>query len=173
MIITSKPSRPPIDAAWKIHIDGATFGSNPSAIGSAGLTVWVNGLLYHAETHQKIMSTNNQAEFFALLRALRWARDHDMQHVDIYTDSDLVTKWANGKADLQNAQMLRLAAGCHHFRQYIDFSVFWVPRGDEHQSFTDYVAKLGLVNPIKAVTDSHHKLLLSAYYDTHQLALSM
>lgn len=173
MIISSKPARPPIGATWKIHIDGATFGSNPSAIGSAGLTVWVNNLLYHAETHQKIGSTNNQAEFFALYRALRWARNHDMQSVDIYTDSDLVTKWASGKSVLKDPQMLRLAAACHHFRQYLSFSVYWVPRNDEHQAFTDYVAKLGLDSAFEMKTAKQHKLLLGSYYETHQLELPL
>jgi ribonuclease HI len=171
MILSSKPARPPIDAVWKIHIDGATYGSNPSSVGSAGLTVWVSELLYHAETHQKILSTNNQAEFFALMKALRWANEHDMQRVDIYTDSDLVCKWASGSSTLRDPQMLRLAAACQHYRQYVDFKVYWVPRSDEKQAFTDYIAKLGLDSPIKMVTAAHHKLLISAYYETNQTRL--
>lgn len=165
MIISSKPLPPPRNSNWEIHIDGATLGANPSAVGSAGLTVWVNGLLYYACTYQKIVATNNSVEFFALLKALKWAREHDMQKVSIFTDSDIVAKWAQGVAQLKDPQMLRLAAGCHHFRQYLSFNVTWVSRQDEKQAFTDYVSKLGLAEECEFKTQSQHKLLLGAYYE--------
>lgn len=176
MIISSKPKCPPLDANWKIHIDGATFGSNPSAIGSAGLTVWVNNTLYHAETFQQIGSTNNRAEFFALMKSLFWARNRGLHNIDIYSDSDIVVKWANGHAQLKDEHLLRLAAACDHTRFQINFNVYWVSRDDEHQAFTDYVAKLGLANEVEFKTAKQHKLLIGAYYEclqSSQLKLSL
>lgn len=164
MIISSKPTRPPVDSTWVIHTDGATYGENPSMIGSGGFTVWVNNCLYHAESAQQIDSTNNRAEFFALIRALRWAREHDMTHADIFTDSDLVVKAMSGVAKLRDPSIVRLAGGCKSFLPFMTINVGWVSREDEKQQFTDYVAKLGLDSPIKFQTKAHHDLVIGSFY---------
>ena len=168
MIISSKPCKPPLDAKWIIHIDGATLTTNPSSIGAGGFTVWVNGLLYHAEACTQIGSSNNRAEFFALLKALKWAHCHWMHDVDIRSDSDILVKWANGGAQLKDERLLRLAAGCNHYRQFFSYDVTWVSRTDERQAFTDYIAKLGLVNDVVFNTAKQHKYLIGAYYECVQ-----
>ena len=164
MIITSKPVPPAKDCTWLIHTDGATYGSNPSMIGSGGFTVWCNGLLYYAASHQQIDTTNNKIEFFALLRALRWAQEFDMKSVHVKSDSDLVVKAMSGEAKLKDPEILRLAGGCKSFLPFMAIRVEWVSREDERQQFTDYVAKLGLSEPIAFKTKAHHDLVIASFY---------
>ena len=165
MILSAKPGVPPIDAEWIIHTDGATLGKSPSAVGSAALTVWVNGMVYHAETHQKIRTSNNEIEFFALLRALMWCDKHYIDNIDIYTDSMLLQQWSEGIAKLKNKDIRRLGDDCYAFRNRIDFRVHWVPREEEKQQFTDYISKLGLLSDVRMATLQQHKLLIGAYYE--------
>lgn len=173
MILSSKPLKPARDSTWVLHIDGATYGTNPSAIGSAGVTVWVNGLLYLAFTKQKIVATNNNTEFFALLQALKWAHSKMMHSVTIYSDSDLVCKWAANKSLLKDPKLIRLAAACHHYRQFLSFEVIWVPRNEERQALTDYVSKLGLTEEIEFKTEKQHRFLLETYYSCKQMKLPL
>lgn len=165
MILSSKPGVPPIDAKWIIHTDGATLGKSPSAVGSAALTVWVNGMVYHAETHQKIKTSNNEIEFFALLRALMWCDAHYISDIDIYTDSMLLQQWGQGIAKLKNKAIRRLGDDCYAFRSRIDYRVHWVPREEEKQQFTDYISKLGLLSDVRMATVQQHKVLIGAYYE--------
>jgi ribonuclease HI len=167
MIISSKPHPPAKGSTWEFHVDGATLGSNPSEIGSAAITVWVNGLLYHAETFQQINTTNNRIEFVALFHALKWAHNHFMKEVTVYTDSDIVAKWARGEANIKDDDLLRIIAGITHYKHFLSFSVIWVPRSQEKQAFTDYVSKLGLTHEMSFKTRKDHKLLIGAYYETN------
>ena len=164
MIISSKPQRPAPDSTWVIHTDGATYGSNPSMVGSGGFTVWCNGLFYHGETHQQMDTTNNQIEFFALLRALSWAHKRDFKHIEVRCDSDLVVKAMADEAKLKHPDILRLAGGCKSFLAFHTINVEWVSREDEKQRFTDFVAKLGLDSEVVINTRALHEITIEAFY---------
>jgi ribonuclease HI len=101
---------------------------------------------------------------FALSKALQWATKRDMPQVDIYTDSDIVYKWANGLSTLRNPGMIRLANICSKLGEVMPFRVTWVGRGEERQAFTDYIAKLGLHQDIVLSTAKQHALILGGYY---------
>jgi hypothetical protein len=147
---------------WKIHIDGATFKTNPSPIGAGGFTVWLNDLFYHGETHQHIGASNNRTELFSLTKALAWAHSRDMSDVQIYTDSDIVYKWASGRAELRDPGMVRLADICNAIP--ITYTVTLVPRDTPLQAFTDYIVKLGLEQDMKISSQQQHKLIIENYY---------
>jgi len=103
------PSEKPImsqELELTIHIDGAARGNpGPAAFGYVirhdGETVLEeNGLLGQ--------TTNNVAEYMALLRALARARDLKASRVLIRSDSELLVKQMNGQYRVRNENLVPL-----------------------------------------------------------------
>lgn len=86
------------------YIDGGARG-NP---GPAGYGVRIedeSGALLE-ELHGFIgVSTNNAAEYHALMAALRYARDHGHRRVQIKSDSELLVKQMRGEYRVRNARL--------------------------------------------------------------------
>ena len=158
------PSHTP-SGDWSVYVDGATFGSNPSELGAGAFTVWKGGELHYAACHPLHSATNNRAEAFALTRALSWLDYWGMQETLVYTDSDIMTKWCNGKAKLSNPHLLSLAAKLTTLMSYTRPVVEWVPRGTRELAFTDYVASYGARGK-RLVFDTYksHVPLIAGYY---------
>jgi ribonuclease HI len=78
-----------------VYFDGASRGNpGPAAIGYALVTS--DGIV--AEGGERIdETTNNRAEYEALIRALEVARDHGFDEVDVRGDSELVVKQVRGE----------------------------------------------------------------------------
>ncbi|AUV81002.1 ribonuclease H [Salinigranum rubrum] len=78
-----------------VYFDGACRGNpGPAAVGYAIVTS--DGVV--AEGNERIgRSTNNRAEYEALVRALEVARDHGFDEVDVRGDSELVVKQVRGE----------------------------------------------------------------------------
>ena len=87
-----------------IHADGAARGNpGPAAIGATIKNE--NGSL-HARISQRIgTTTNNQAEYRAIIAALEKAIELGASQVDIYSDSELVVKQINGKYRVKKATL--------------------------------------------------------------------
>lgn len=165
-ITSHRNTRPSLEAEWVLHIDGATLGSNPSSVGGAGLTVWADSKLYYAQHCAMVgSSTNNSAEFFALVHALGWAQKSAHLTPLIRTDSDIVYRWADGQSTLNDPRLLLLAQQCRDFRLFLDYKVEWVGRDSSpQQQLTDYIAKLGCGGDGKYQTLESHKALIHSYY---------
>jgi ribonuclease HI len=78
-----------------VYFDGACRGNpGPAAVGYAIVTS--DGVV--AEGNERIgNSTNNRAEYEALIRALEVARDHGFDEVDVRGDSELVVRQVRGE----------------------------------------------------------------------------
>ncbi|QLG28600.1 ribonuclease HI family protein [Halorarum halophilum] len=78
-----------------VYFDGASRGNpGPAAIGWAIVTG--DGVV--AEGSERIgRTTNNKAEYAALVRALEGARDYGLDEVDVRGDSQLVVKQVRGE----------------------------------------------------------------------------
>ena len=156
---------------WTVYVDGATFGSNPALVGAGAFTVWCGGArLYYAESSPLLDATNNRAEFFAFTRALRWLRSHGLQGVTVYTDSDILSKWANGAATLKNPHLLTLARQGENLIYDTRVTTEWVPRTNQRLAFTDYLASYGGdAKLLRFSTLAAHSLLIGGYYtDAHR-----
>ena len=90
------------------YIDGGARG-NP---GPAGYGVYIE--LPDGSVHELYgglgIATNNVAEYNGLLAALRWAVDHNHQHVRIKADSELLVKQMRGEYKVKNAGLQPLVA---------------------------------------------------------------
>ena len=86
-----------------VYFDGASRGNpGPAAVG--WVIVSSDGVV--AESGETVgQRTNNQAEYEALLRALRAARDLGLDEVDIRGDSQLVVKQLRGEWDTNDPEL--------------------------------------------------------------------
>lgn len=93
-----------------IYTDGGARGNpGPAAIGVAIFDV--------ANTHEPIKTygkylgetTNNQAEYRALLAGLELAKEFDAKHIVCYLDSELVVKQVTGLYKIREAGLQELA----------------------------------------------------------------
>ena len=86
-----------------VYFDGGSRGNpGPAAVG----WVIVTGDGIVAEGGHTIgRATNNQAEYEALIRALRVARDYGFDEVDVRGDSELIVKQVRGEWDTNDPQL--------------------------------------------------------------------
>lgn len=86
-----------------VYFDGASRGNpGPGAVGWAIVTS--DGVV--AEGSDRIgRTTNNRAEYEALVRALEVARDYGFDEVDVRGDSELVVKQVRGEYDTNNHEL--------------------------------------------------------------------
>ncbi|MFC1967180.1 ribonuclease HI family protein [Chloroflexota bacterium] len=87
-----------------IHTDGAARGNpGPAAIGA---TIRDEPGNLHAAISQCIgVTTNNQAEYRAVIAALEKAAGLGICHVDLKSDSELVVKQLKGQYRVKNAAL--------------------------------------------------------------------
>jgi ribonuclease HI len=109
-----------------IYADGASRG-NP---GKAAY-----GLIIHQP--DKILrlgrylgkATNNEAEYQALLAALKWASDHGVAKVTYYSDSKLVVEQINGRYKVKHPNLRGLFLEALALKRRVgEFNVFHIRR---------------------------------------------
>ena len=92
------------------------------------------------------ITTNNVAEYRALLQALLYCQTNSIKNVEIYGDSQLVVNQVNGVYKTRNKCLKDLCEMCKKLISELNVSVHWVYREDNQRA--DYLSKLPL-NEIK------------------------
>jgi len=111
-----------------IHVDGASRG-NP---GPAGIGVVIED--EQGTTRAKISgyigeTTNNQAEYRALIMGLREAAKLKAEHVDIRTDSKLLAEQVQGNYKVRNASLRLLFQQVKQLlADFESFTITFIPR---------------------------------------------
>lgn len=130
--------------AYQIYTDGSCM-PNPGPMGSAYVILQGETKL-HEGTSGAPMGTNNQAEYIAIVLALRKLRSlTPLRSAVIYTDSKLVINQIEGKWKINNEQLRDLrntvVAELRHLG--IDYSFVHVRahRGDHYNEYVDQLAK--------------------------------
>ncbi len=119
-----------------IHTDGGAKG-NPG-LAAIGVVIDISGDI--KEYHQAIgRTTNNVAEYRAVLFALQKLKqllgkdDARKAHVELKTDSELVTKQINGKYKVKNEQLKVLFVDLWNLLQDFDnITISSIPREQNH-----------------------------------------
>jgi ribonuclease HI len=91
----------------KIYSDGGARG-NPGPAAAAYLILAENGAVIKAESRYLGKRTNNQAEYEALIAALRAAAELGAKEVVCHLDSQLVCKHLTGAYKVKNPELLKL-----------------------------------------------------------------
>lgn len=96
-----------------IHSDGGARG-NPGPAGIGAILNAVDGIVL-AEISQYIgETTNNQAEYKALIVGLEKAKELKAEEVECYLDSELVVKQLNREYKVKNAELAPLFLKVHN-----------------------------------------------------------
>ncbi len=126
---------------WVAHVDGAARG-NP---GPAGIGVHIEDEqgVVQAEIAEPLgKTTNNVAEYSALIRALEEARSKGCERITVYTDSELMARQIQGvyavKAEHLKPYFVRAR---QLLGQFLQAKVVHVPR--EQNRRADALSNLG------------------------------
>jgi ribonuclease HI len=124
---------------WHIYIDGASLG-NPGRSGAGIVTYDEQGNeLWRESAHLGTM-TNNMAEYEALVRALRRAREMAITSVFVYTDSQLVANQILGSYRVKNDRLREyLREAQSMIEDFNSFQIQHIPR--EKNGLADKLAK--------------------------------
>jgi len=120
----------------QIYTDGASRG-NPGDAAWAYL-ILKNGDIVSKESGFLGKTTNNVAEYNAVIHALQAAKDKGYKTVEIYSDSELVVKQINGQYQVRKAHLRPLWEEVKKLQSCFEYTVFnSVPRSDRYVSVAD------------------------------------
>ena len=92
---------------WKAHVDGAARG-NPGPAGVGVVIEDAEGTVVKEIAEPLGRTTNNVAEYTAMIRALEEARTLGCSRLAVYTDSELMAHQLNGKYAVKAAHLIPL-----------------------------------------------------------------
>ena len=116
-----------------IHADGVSRGNpGPAAIGA---TIEDEGGRLVASISQRIgRTTNNQAEYRALIAALKEALKLGVSEAGIHLDSELVVKQVTGRYRVKNTALKPLYSEVKRLGRLRGFTVTHVPRQQNREA---------------------------------------
>ncbi|HUJ89797.1 MAG TPA: ribonuclease HI family protein [Syntrophorhabdales bacterium] len=124
---------------WHIYIDGASLG-NPGQSGAGIVSYDEQGNEVWRESAHLGTMTNNMAEYEALVRALRKAREMAVVSVSVYTDSQLVANQILGLYRIRNDRLRQyLLEAQNLIGDFNSFEIRYIPR--EENRLADKLAK--------------------------------
>lgn len=92
---------------WTAHVDGAARG-NPGPAGIGVVIADADGSIVKEVAEPLGRTTNNIAEYTAMIRALEEARAMGCSGIHVYTDSELMAHQINGRYSVKAAHLLPL-----------------------------------------------------------------
>lgn len=112
----------------KLYADGGSRGNpGPSAAGYVILDE--HNQLLHSDNKYLGLTTNNQAEYHALIMALEWCLKQQIPSVHVYLDSMLVVNQLKGIFKVKNRDLWSLYESAKEFQaKFKEFSLTHVPR---------------------------------------------
>ncbi len=140
-----------------IHADGSSRGNpGPAAIGA---TVKDEQGRLVARISQRIgTTTNNQAEYRAIIAALEEAIKLGVTHVKLNSDSELVVRQINGRYRVKNAALKPLYQRAKQLQNSLeDFTITHIPR--QQNTEADSLANKAL-DIVKHCPAESHRLII-------------
>jgi ribonuclease HI len=117
-----------------VHVDGGARG-NPGPAAAASVVSGVEGEVLDESSELLGATTNNVAEYRALLLGLARARELGASEVEVVNDSELIAKQVNGLYKVKHAAMRPLhAQALAALREFRCWSVRTVPRAQNAQA---------------------------------------
>jgi ribonuclease HI len=132
--------------AINVFSDGASRG-NPGVSAIAFMILSVDGQLLTRYSKYVGIRTNNQAEYEALIAALKSASQLHIQEVVCHLDSELVVKHLTGEYRVRNPVLKCLWQKVQDLKKHFHQITFkHVSRGDRHIEEVDRLANQTLNN---------------------------
>ncbi|MGV8084870.1 MAG: ribonuclease HI family protein [Candidatus Bilamarchaeum sp.] len=121
------------------YTDGACIG-NPGPMG-VGIAIYKDGIRIEELSEYIGHGTNNVAEYTAIIKAIKTARNMGETKVHIKSDSELVVKQLNNEYRVKDPQLTVLKKGVESLCVGIDIHFEHIPR--EKNSEADKLSKEG------------------------------
>lgn len=114
---------------YLLNADGGNRG-NPLGLAAIGALLRTRRLVTVAQISKAIgPATHNVAEYQALIEGLKLARQHGVQRIRVYMDSELVVDQVNGDSAVREAHLADLYSQAMALvDQFKSFRISWVPR---------------------------------------------
>ena len=132
---------------WHLYVDGAAR-NNPGPAG-AGLCLFKDGKTVFKKGFFIGSRTNNQAEYYALLLGLFFAREHvtKQDHLEIFADSQLLVRQINGEYKVKDAELKLLQHAAFKLLMSFNYTIQHVMREDN--AHADEMANAGIDEKVK------------------------
>ena len=139
----SRTSRSCISKMIYTNSDGGSRGNpGPAAI---GVVVRENDSILEMYNENIGKATNNEAEYFALIRALQLAATYTKEEVTCILDSELVVKQLLGQYRVKNERMLKLFLQVQYLQEnFKKIKYVHVKREDQFQQIADALLNIKL-----------------------------
>ncbi len=95
------------EGVWSLYCDGASRG-NPGQAGAGALLLDPAGDVQVQQGQYLGQTTNNVAEYQALLLGLNLALDHGVKKIQVFADSELLVRQLNGQYRVKAPHLLPL-----------------------------------------------------------------
>ena len=123
----------------KLFIDGSSYG-NPGLAGVGVVVVDEKNNLILQDAQPIGIRTNNQAEYEALILGLKHVLKLKPQHVDIFSDSELLVSQVKGEAKVRSKPLIPLyETSINLLKQLESYNIHSIPR--ELNTLADKLAK--------------------------------
>ncbi|GKV37469.1 hypothetical protein SLEP1_g45495 [Rubroshorea leprosula] len=136
----------PENPLWVLYVDGA---ANVEGSGAGAVLLGPDGFKSEHALRFKFQTTNNAAEYEALIYGLKLADELKVQSVQVFSDSQLVVRQVNGNCDIRDPQLGRYASVVNTLKsRFASFQIDKIPRTDNQRA--DELSKLASsqdVNP--------------------------
>ena len=110
MLESAEPVNPDVEQLsisegdWQLYVDGS---SHSGGSGAGVLLTSPDGKDYPYVLHFNFRTTNNEAEYEALITGLRLAKDLDVQDLEVYSDSQIVVQQVKGEYETMEQSLQR------------------------------------------------------------------
>ena len=110
--------------------DGRRRSGEPLGIAAIGVLLRTPRLATVAEISEAIgPATHNVAEYQALIEGLKLARDHGIERIRVYMDSELVVDQMSGVSAVRQTQLRELREVARELvAEFASVRISWVPR---------------------------------------------
>lgn len=125
---------------FKVYIDGASRG-NPGNAG-IGILILKDNLIIKEIAEYIGITTNNQSEYLALIKALRELEKLSLNSALIFSDSELLVKQWNGKYQVKDEKLKSLYHQAKTISKNKKFLLSFIPREKNKQA--DFLANQGI-----------------------------
>ncbi|GKV09019.1 hypothetical protein SLEP1_g20584 [Rubroshorea leprosula] len=135
---TAVKEKAPEHPLWVLYVDGAT---NVEGSGAGAVLLSPDGFRSEHALRFKFQTTNNAAEYEALIYGLKLAAELKVQSIQVFSDSQLVVLQVNGSCDIRDPQLGRYASVVNRLKsRFASFQIDKIPRADNQRA--DELSKL-------------------------------
>jgi len=132
-VLASSEEKPAAEAAFTLYTDGAARG-NPGPAG-AGFVIYQDGRMLESQAQYLGETTNNQAEYNALILGLTRLTEIGAARVKVRADSELMVKQMKGEYKVKNPGLIKLVISAQKLaRGFKKFSIEHIPREQNQEA---------------------------------------